>query len=78
MANEIFGDLVGKSLDNDLADMLYNNRVSVDRAMALQILRLLRGRAFFVTKTGTVVEGWTADGMKWEPSEPGTYTKKDL
>lgn len=70
----LFRDTVQKSLDKDLADMLYNNRVSAKDAIDLQMLRLARGRAFFMTTVGTTVEGWTPDGVKWYPSQPGNYT----
>jgi hypothetical protein len=69
-----FVDAVKLSLDKDLSDMLYNRLVSARDAMALQMLRLARGRAFVITTVGTSVEGWTADGMQWFPSEPGTFT----
>lgn len=70
-----FTDSVKLSLDKDLAEMLYNRKVSAVDAMALQQLRLARGRAFVITSNGTAVQGWTPDGVKWFPSEPGTYTE---
>ena len=38
MESQLFREMVQKSLDNDLADMLYNNRVSVQAAMDLHML----------------------------------------
>lgn len=70
-----FVEAVKKSLDKDLADMLYNRRVSAVDAMALQQLRIARGRAFFMQNTATGVQGWTPDGVKFYPSEPGTFTE---
>ena len=75
MESQLFREMVQKSLDNDLADMLYNNRVSVQAAMDLQMLRLMRGRHFQVNETS--VQGWSADGVKWEPREPGNSTTSE-
>lgn len=69
-----FLETVKKSLDKDLADMLYNRKVSPRDAMDLQMLRIARGRAFFMNTTATGVEGWTPDGVKWYPTEPGNGT----
>lgn len=63
------------SLDKDLAEMLYTRHVSAVDAMSLQMLRLARGRGFTIVEGKTSVEGWTADGVKWLPSEPGSFTK---
>jgi hypothetical protein len=70
-----FKEMVQKSLDKDLSDLLYNGRVSARDAMDLQMLRIARGRAFFMNTTSTGVEGWSADGVKWYPQEPGNETK---
>jgi len=69
-----FVEMVKLSLDKDLCDLLDSKRVHVSEVMALQMLRLQRGKAFVITSAGTSVEGWTPDGVKWYPSEPGTFT----
>ena len=67
-----FVDMVKLSLDKDLCDMLYSKRATVEQVMALQMLRLERGRVFQVAPT--TVEGWSPNGIKWYPQEPGNNT----
>lgn len=68
-----FTKLVRSSLDNDLSALVGDAKISVDRAIALQMLRLLRGRAIPIT-SNVSSGGWSADGVTWVPSEPGTFT----
>lgn len=63
------------SLDNDLGKLVSDAKISVDRAMNLQMLRLMRGRPQQITLNPcSTTEGWSPDGVKWYPSEPGTFT----
>ena len=67
-----FTEQVAKSLDHDLAELMLNGFVPAADAMLLQMLRLERGRGVVVAPTvQTSVEGWSADGVKWIPAEPG-------
>lgn len=66
------------SLDKDLFDLLYYGDASAKEVMDLQMLRLARGRAMSIPLTVTGLEGWSADGVNWVPSEPGTYKDKDM
>jgi hypothetical protein len=69
-----FKKMVELSLDKDIGALFEQGRINTGEAMQLQMLRLARGKAFVITSVGTTVEGWTPDGVKWFPSEPGTYT----
>ena len=64
-----FKTMVNQSLDHDIGDLFMQGRINTMEAMQLQMLRLMRGRAHQVNET--VVEGWSADGVKWEPKQPG-------
>lgn len=75
METPLFRETVIKSLDKDLADMVYRGMSSASDAMALQMLRLMRGRPHQVVET--TVQGWSPDGKTWYPSEPGTVTTAD-
>ncbi len=66
-----FKAMVQKSLDKDIGDLFEQGRINTTEAMQLQELRIARGRAFFMTTTATGVEGWSADGVKWYPKQPG-------
>ena len=66
-----FKAMVQKSLDKDIGDLFEQGRINTMEAMQLQELRIARGRAFFMTTTATGVEGWTPDGVKWYPRQPG-------
>lgn len=70
-----FKELALPSLDKDLATLVSDNRVGVELAMQLQMLRLMRGRPFKMELNGPgeSTMGWT-DGKTWFPSEPGTFT----
>lgn len=59
-----------RSLDNDLISYTEDRQVSLELAMLVQIVRLMRGRSLPVVETP--IEGWTPDGNKWYPSQPGT------
>jgi hypothetical protein len=67
-----FKKMVELSLDKDIGALFEQGRINMMEAMTLQMLRLMRGRPHQVTET--VVEGGSADGVKWFPSEPGTST----
>lgn len=69
-----FKKMVASSLDNDIRDIYLAGRINTQEAMQLQKLRIARGRAFFMTTTATGVEGWTPDGVKWYPTQPGNGT----
>lgn len=71
-----FKDLIALSLDKDLADLLIGGRVNSNEVMQLQMLRILRGKPFNVELNGpkTSLEGWSADGIKWVPTQPGNGT----
>ncbi len=64
-----FKKMVELSLDKDIGDLFEQGRINTMEAMTLQQLRLARGRVHVVTETA--VEGWSADGVKWEPKQPG-------
>lgn len=64
-----FKKMVELALDKDIGDLFEQGRINTMEAMALQQLRLARGRAHVVTETA--VEGWSADGVTWEPKQPG-------
>jgi hypothetical protein len=64
-----FKKMVELSLDKDIGALFEQGRVNTMEAMQLQMLRLMRGRPHQVTETA--VEGWSADGVKWEPKQPG-------
>lgn len=66
-----FKRMVELSLDKDIAELFTQGRINTNEAMQLQELRIARGRAFFMTTTATGVEGWTPDGVKWYPTQPG-------
>lgn len=69
-----FKKMVELSLDKDIGELFEQARINTSEAMQLQQLRIARGRAFFMTTTPTGVEGWTPDGVKWYPTEPGNGT----
>lgn len=66
-----FKKMVELSLDKDIGTLFEQGRINTMEAIALQELRIARGRAFFMTTTATGVEGWTPDGVKWYPKQPG-------
>jgi hypothetical protein len=55
--------------DNDLKHLVEVNKVTVEAAIQLQILRILRGKQLQVVETP--IEGWSADGKTWLPHQPG-------
>jgi hypothetical protein len=64
-----FKKMVELSLDKDIGALFEQGRINTMEAMTLQQLRLLRGQPHQVTKT--TIEGWSADGVKWESKQPG-------
>lgn len=65
------------SLDNDLKTLVTDNKVGIMDAVSLQMLRLMRGRPVQIQldPPATASQGWSPDGVKWYPSEPGTFTE---
>lgn len=67
------------SLDNDLKALVTDRKVNVNDAVQLQLLRIMRGNPNNVKATdSTSVTGWSADGVSWLPSEPGTFPSETL
>jgi hypothetical protein len=71
-----FADIVKLSLDNDLKDMVESKRAAIDHVILLQMLRIMRGRPFKIelNAPNTSAQGWSPDGVRFYPSEPGTFT----
>lgn len=63
------------SLDPDLSALVGDRKLDIDRAMQLQMLRIMRGRPFQISLNAPQTPtGWPADGVKWFAQEPGTST----
>lgn len=64
------------SLDNDLQALVTDRKAVFTDCVQLQLLRILRGKPFNVDLNGpkTTLEGWSADGIKWIPNQPGNGT----
>lgn len=64
------------SLDNDLGTLVKDRKANFNDCVQLQLLRILRGKPFNVELNGpkTTLEGWSADGIKWIPNQPGNGT----
>lgn len=63
-----------ESLDKDLASMLAQSKANAVEVILLQQLRIMRGRPLPVVEM--TIEGWSADGKTWLPSEPGTHNEQ--
>jgi hypothetical protein len=75
MESPYFINVAIRSLDNDLAELVKERKITTMEAISVQHLRLMRGRHLPVVETP--VEGWSADGKTWLPGEPGTFTPQN-
>lgn len=71
-----FEDNAIRSLDNDLKTLVTDGKANLDSAIALQQLRILRGRPFKLelNPPSHTAGNWSPDGIKWQSDEPGNIT----